>query len=181
MRKERDAYTHRTPTQDFPRQDEQLPKKVLVKVPVLIKLSEIMIPRWKATQKPWLIATLQPAPPGLDAVGISKELQLLWGGRVWASACTLPPLPFITSNVPSNKTPPGSSKQQSKWEKLRFIPSFPRLEVVHLTLKSVMCEYPRTWIFEWEELFAHLFQPPIQHRIYFQSIQQFTQPLFINI
>lgn len=52
MRKERDAYTHRTPTQDFLRQDEWLPKKVLVKVTVLIKLSEIMTARWKATQKP---------------------------------------------------------------------------------------------------------------------------------
>lgn len=52
MKKERDVYTHRTPTQDFLRQDEQLPKKVLVKVTVLIKLSEIMTPRWKATQKP---------------------------------------------------------------------------------------------------------------------------------
>ena len=39
-----------------------------------------------------------------------------------------PSLPFITSNVPSNKTPPGSSKEQSKWEKLHFIPSFPQLE-----------------------------------------------------
>lgn len=52
MRKERDAYTHRTPTQDFLGQDERLPKKVLVKVTVLIKLSEIMNSRWKATQKP---------------------------------------------------------------------------------------------------------------------------------
>lgn len=100
MKKERDVYTHRTPTQDFLRQDEQLPKKVLVKVTVLIKLSEIMTPRWKATQKPWLIATLQPAPPGLDAVGISKELQLLWGGPVWASACTLPPIAFHNLKCP---------------------------------------------------------------------------------
>lgn len=40
MRKEKDTYTHKTLPEDFPREKEGL-QKVLVKVIVLIKLSEI--------------------------------------------------------------------------------------------------------------------------------------------
>lgn len=165
MRKER-MRTHRTPTQDFLSRTSGFQRRSWLK-------SQFYKASWnhdckvESKQKPWLIATLQPAPHGLDAVGISKELQLLWGPGL--SLMNPPPLPFIASNVPSNKTPPGSSKSRANERSYISFPHSLNWKVVHLTL-SVMCEYPWTWIFEWKALHSS-FPTSIQHRIYFQSIQ----------